>query len=397
MKPHWSGVIAVTTILICCSSLVCQAKPIPVSSLRWAENLLARASNPINNQWTITTFELSDAEEAFQQILYKYGRSSRAYNGLARCRMNRSHYTQAITAYRKSLELSPDKNMIYAELQTALLTQQVAKLAVPDLPNGHMLVSINRYPLPNQPNMWVVLSARVVLPKKDEWGGWTEPSYMDTCISVFMQDGSHLKKLCDFQKIGYQEDYIDVHLLLHDMNHDGTKEIIVHLIASGGDHTPSYMNVFIWKNQQLHKVFGGFSDNPYLIKDINHDGRYEIIDDHMIGDYMCVADMPHWANIYAYKNGTFQLANGDYPSEFTTIQEYMKELLREFPRDTDLLEYLGTTYEIQKYPSLAIRSYRKAMQVYRHELNAERDPAGRARIQADINTIHQRIRRLKAQ
>ncbi len=396
MKARTVSLTLLAAIVGLSGSFAQAAKQVPESSFRWAEKLLARASNPITSQWTETAFGLSDAEEAFQQILHKYGPSLRANNGLARCRMSRGHYTQAISAYRKSLAVSSNQNTIRAELQTALITQQIAKLAIHELPKGHTLVSINRFPQQNQQDMWVALSARVVLPKKDEWGGWTFPSYMDTCISVFLQDGSHLKKPCDFQKIGYQDEYIDVHLLLHDMNHDGTKEIIVHQIASGGDHTPSHMNVFKWENQQLHKLFGGFSQNPYLIKDINRDGKYEIVDDHMIGGYMCVADMPHWANIYAYKNGTFQLANGDYPSEFTKIQEYMQQLLREFPRDTELLEYLGTTYEIQKRPSLAIQSYRKAIQVYRHDLNADRDPVGRAKIQEDINELHQRICRLKA-
>lgn len=347
----------------------------------------------------MTALNLSDAEEVFQQILYKYGPSSRAYNGLARCRMNRNHYAQAITAYNKSLVVLPNQNTIRAELQTALITQQVATLATPELPKGHTLVSINRYPLKNQPNMWVALSAKVVLPVKEQYGIWSDPSYLHACITVFMQDGTHLKILTQIRMLGYRGDdlcYNDVRAFVYDTNHDGTKEVMVHQIAYGGDHTPSRMDVFIWKNQQLHKVFGGFSDNPYFIKDINRDGKYEIIDNHMIGYCMCIAWMPRWTNIYAYKNGTFQLSNGDFPSEFTKLKVYMQELLREFPRDTDLLEYLGTTYEIQKRTRLAIRSYRKAAQVYRHDLNAERDPTGRTEIQADINALHQRIRKIKS-
>lgn len=381
--------------LIINAALAEAANSVPRSSLRWAEELATDSSNPTRCIEDMR-YGPSNAEDAFQWLLVKYGPNAQAYNGVARCRMQLGNYTGAQMAYEKSLALSPGNPTITQELQTCLTLVHVAEQVTPMLPKGHSLLRVCPVPGQDQANDWVALSARVKQPEKDGYP-WIDYSRI-TLTAVKDTDGLYTMQtqillLGLWGEIDH-DGFGDVQLTVLDITGDGIPEIVVHAMFIGGSWSPSHLLIYQWQSNQLVKLLGVSSDEPLNIKDLGHDGRYDIINDHAIGWRPCHAAQPRWTNIYAYKNGTYQLANGDYPLEFTDLQKDIQEQLREFPRDPELLQYLGTTYEIQKRLHLALQAYLKAEKYFRKVLNGESDPEWRATIQVHINNIRQRIQAL---
>ncbi len=395
MKTHWLSIISVISILSSSPSIVCHAKPIPEASLRWADRLAADRLDPTKCIEGIRWGSIR-TEEAYQWLLVKFGPNARAYNGVARSQMQLGNYTGAQQAYEKSLALSPNNPVIEQELQTCLTLVHVAEQITPMLPKGQSLVRVCALPDNDQQKVWIALSARV--------GTYAECGYdMYTFITLTVvkdTDGvfaiqSQLAPSGFYYREIDDAGYADVQLFVLDLSGDGQPEIVVHENYVGGSWMPSHLLVYQWRANQLVKMLGVSGDDRLVVKDLKHDGRYEIINQHAIGRQLCHADMPRWTNVYAYKNGTFQLANGDYPSEFTDLQKEIQEQLLKFPHDPELLQYLGTTYEIQKKPLLAIRAYKMAIKYYDKETHHDDDRQLRADTLITINDINKRIEALK--
>ncbi len=390
MMPHWSGVFAVTTLLLCSPFVACHSKPITESSLRWAEKLAIDPSNPTRCIEDMRCGP-SNAEDAFQWLLVKYGPNAESYNGVARSRMQLGNYTGAQMAYERSLALSPGNPTVAQELQTCLTLVHVAEQITPMLPEGHSLLRVCPVPGQDQASYWVALSARVE--QKDNGYSHITLTMVKVTAGFYTKQTQILLPGFYYREID-NDGYSGVQLCVIDITCDGIPEVVIHANYSGGSWSPSHLLIYRWQSNQLVKLLGVSSDEPLSVTDLGHDGRYEIINKHAVGWLMCHAAQPRWTNIYAYKNGTYQLANGDYPLEFTELQMDIQEQLREFPHDPELLQYLGSTYEIQKRPRLALQAYRKAIRYYTKAAKSDNDPTGRAEILAIINTIRQRIQAL---
>lgn len=123
--------------------------------------------------------------------------------------------------------------------------------------------------------------------------------------------------------------------------------------------------------------------------------RYEIINDHAIGYDLAHYEQPRWTNIYAYKNGTYQLANGDFPDEFRSLYSEISKQLKAHPSDPELLKYLGILYEIRKQPKQALEAYKKSLKAFDEYISGADTPELKAKYQWETNDIKQRIALLR--
>lgn len=133
------------------------------------------------------------------------------------------------------------------------------------------------------------------------------------------------------------------------------------------------MEIFTLGKGVLINSFGVESNWPIWIQDINHDGRCEIGTYHEIGETMDHASQPVWMDIYAYKNGKYQLADADFPSEFRGWPVQLKQALHAHPGDPDILRHLGEAYAILGERRRALTSYDEAVVASRKAIHSETD------------------------
>ncbi|MCX6344306.1 MAG: hypothetical protein NT018_04440 [Armatimonadetes bacterium] len=372
-------------VVIICSNAA--AAKVPEKTLHWADRLLATANRPFS-QWSgdcRRPWDALDAKDAYLQAIKKYGRDARLLTGLARSQMLLGEYSDAVRNYQNALQLTPRDKKLNNELGLVVLSESVSKLAIESLPKSHKVIRALRYP--DQKGMvWFVLSAV-------HQEGHFDDEYSDIRLTVFQKRSSQLKKL--WQSDALHHSQLDsaniISLLLEDITADGEPDILVPAIFVGGSWAPSYLAVFRWHNGKMRKLLGVSSDLPLIISDFNHDGRYEINNWHVVGWNLSHAEQPYWTNIYAYKNDKYQLANGDFPRQYRELAADIKQRLKTYPNDWELLKYQGIICQIQRRPAMALRYFKRALRIFRTTLGDETDPEFKPRMNHEIQDIERRI------
>jgi tetratricopeptide (TPR) repeat protein len=378
--------LIILLITITCSNS--DAAKAPEKTVQWADRLLATANRPVS-QWGSDCrlpWDALDANGAYLHAILKYGRDARLYAGLARSQMLLGEYSNAVRNFQSSLKLSPRDKVLKKELDLAALSESVSKLAIESLPKGHKVIRALRYS-DRKGLVWLVLSAIHQKGPFDE--------YSDIRLTVLQKRSNQLKKLWQSDELARaQLDYANiVSLSLEDITADGKPEILVPLTFIGASWTPSYLAVYKWQNGKMRKLLGVSSELALTISDFNHDGRYEINNWHVVGWNLCHAEQPYWIDIYAYKNGAYQLADADFPWRYRELAAYIKKCLKKYPNDWELLKYQGVIYQIQRRPAAAQRYFKRALRMCRITLRDWTYSDIKPRMKYEIQDIEQRIQR----
>lgn len=332
----------------------------PEASIKWAEEWLARAefdrqsSQPYPTQWT-----LREAEKGFSNILTKYGiDDGRAWAGLARSQAGLGKYDKSVNSYKKALSILPGHQNLRKELDTVIKQQAIAKSVSTQLPEGEEALQAVPYPVPGEKNLWAVLTGKVVWDR--EQLSW--PGISNCRLTLFRGEPQSLKELWNIRISGHlgSEDFNFVYLHIKDITGDDIPEMVLPEVIIGGSWVPSHIDIFTWRSGGVIKLLGASSDMPVKVKDLDHNGTYEVIAEHAIGLSLAHYEQPRWLYTYAYKDGTYQLAEKDFPEVYRDLNKEVRARLKEYPDDYELLFYLGRLYEIQRKPKAALNAYYKA-------------------------------------
>jgi|GEM_PF-3688014 len=380
--------ISILITLILCTTAFAK---VPQKSLHWAERLLATANlpltkcdNPYMHDW-----DAMNAEDAYKQVIHKYGMDTRLYAGLADSQMLLGKYKDAVKNYQSALKLSQKNKSLKIKLDLAIQSDYMSKLVLSSLQKNHKVVRILRIS-DSSGIVWLVLSA---IRNKGYNGN------DDIRLTVFRVISNQPVLLWQSEKLCYSSPDLteasSVQLTLEDITGDKEPEIIVPTSFSGVSWTPSHIAIFRWQNGKMHKLLGVRSDTPLVISDLDHNGRYEVIGEHCIGSSMGHAGMPSWKDIYEYKNGIFQLADGDFPNQYRDLAIKIRQKLRKYPSDWSLFKYQGIIHQIQHNSSRALHSLKRALRTCKASLKNETDKEYRSYLAYNIQDIEHRIDRIK--
>ncbi len=387
-----NGLIAICAALCIIYPCMTQANnKVPDSSLLWADRLLLQTHPPFGADGSMR-IDAESAENAFNAIINKYGPNGRVLVGLGKSQQLLGKHDKAVSSFEKADRLSPGNTAIRYKLQCARELAEVTKSAIAKLPKQHTILQTAEYPIPGHNKQWLVLSAI----KSD--GTW--PDYSSVKLTLFSAAPNNLRTVWQSENLGFphskgEDNFNDVRLYVFDMNGDGISEAVVPQIIIGASWTPTHLDVFEWQNGRMTSVLGVSSDEPPEVRSLSRDGRYQVINIHAIGYSICHAAQPRWQNVYDYKDGNYQLATGDYPYIIRMLQ---RDILRELdnnPKDFELLEYLGITYQMQKRLKVAERTFTRAEKLCKNELRQETDPGLRTRLAWKQNDIQHRIYKVR--
>ena len=276
------------------------------------------------------------ALHAFGSILRKYGPDCRAYVGLARAQMLVGDYDLAAQSCRKALAMCPDSCAARLVLATAEQTADVVRVFGRSM-NGRKIGQAIRYAVGGKKNAWLVLSSRVIYENDRQID-----THTDARLSLLRMDGHRLTTVWQSRALGpgYTQgrfDYIRLHVL--DLTGDRVPEALVTETQIGASWQPSHLDVFGRRGQEMVHELGVSSDEPLSIGDLNGDRRYEISSYRFIGDTLSHSQQPLWFDIYAFKHGCYQQANGDFPRQYRPLAAAIRQLLALHPNDAGLLGY----------------------------------------------------------
>ena len=158
-------------------------------SIDWAERLLNHSSfdyqmstGGIWDREGGTQPVLRDAEDAFTDILAKYGGKSngRVWVGLARAQAKLGEYDKALRSFEQALSLLPGHRTLAQELSQVRTQSEVARTASTAIPKGETVLQALTYPAHGETNLWAVLSAHVKREKGEFW-----PQIIEGHLTIF--------------------------------------------------------------------------------------------------------------------------------------------------------------------------------------------------------------------
>lgn len=346
-------IIALAFIFAVFGSVSVPAKA-PEASIRWAEGLLQGESNcQHKNEWTYPTRRrLSEAEQAFQQVLTKYGPDIRTYLGLGSAQMQLGKYAQAVQSFKRALSLDPKSVSVKSKLNDALKLGLIAKSAGKLLPPSHVVLRVMPYSVAKGADYWLVLSAKGSILKTAE--DYLGASITDSRLTLFKGSPSNLTQVWQSGILkrgdGLADEFNDVQLNLKDLTGDGIPEAVVSEITYGGSWIPSHLDIFGLSDGNIISLLGVSSDFPLCVIDFDGDGRYEVMRQHAIGEEPAHYEQPVWVDIYAYNGRTYKLANSEFPEEFREVYKQIQTALKKYPDDPELLRYQETVRRILRLP-----------------------------------------------
>lgn len=340
----------------------------PESSLRWAENLLAKASPHLNRSHDILPDlprrYLRDAANAFRRILAKYGPNPRAYMGLGEAQIQLGKYANAAQSFGEAAAMTKKNEKARWRKGEAERFAQIASFALKVLPKGESVVRVLYFPAAGK-GSWLVLSAETIY-ANDAMDYYYRA--MHVRLSVFKESASQIRRVWRSDQIRYSDshgfygelEFTDLQLYLIDLTGDGIPEVVVSGMCLGASWVPSHTEVFDWRKGRMVCLLRADSVLGLDLSDLNHDGKYEATTMYEVGVDMCHAEQPCWQDIYAYKDGRYVLADSDFPKEYSGFCKKLQRTLKRYPNDVELPKYLGMSYEIQGQRRMALRYYRLA-------------------------------------
>ena len=287
---------------------------------------------------------------------------ARAYTGLGRCQALLGDYEQAASSFRKALETDPGYGVAKGWLLEAYGLAQVAQATLSQLPKGSRVIRIEPLPgdrlLPRSELRWVMLSAKQIT--TGEGPPYFDVAFDNARLSVVLQKGNgppQIQQSVELNDTWFSNTANALQLYVLD---EMPPKVIAEAVMIGASWSPAHIDAFAWREGKLIKLLALTSDEPMWIQDLKGDGCHEIGDFHAVGDEMSHAEQPRWTNVYAYQDGRYQIANGDFPQEFTALTSEIRETLGRYPGDYELLKYLGVCYEIAGDRTAALDAYREA-------------------------------------
>lgn len=341
----------------------------------------------------IPSEQYHNALVAFKAAVKSDSHDPRAYFGLAQCQQRLGMYRDAASTYRSALALSPADPGILSAYHVDLSLLALAHQAGPHLPHGQRILQIEPIDIENQ-TRWLVLSA------EPETDGLV--SYANANLSLFEPADGELHRLWtsrlfsttpvaggDTTVPGIDQFFTQLYLVTADVYGNGEQEACVLDESSAASAIPSHLDIFSQKNGILVRTFQTDSVMPIWIQDIDNDGRREIGTYSKVGDTLPGYEMPTWMDIYAVKNGKYELANADFPTEFRTWPAQLKQVLRTHPGDPDVLRHLGKAYAILGERQNAIAAYNAAVTACRKAMHSNTDRSMISAGKAELLRIEQ--------
>ncbi len=282
----------------------------------------------------------------------------------------------------------------------------VSDAAIKRIPDANIIVRVLRLPSKDTP-AWAVLSTtgeakyRRPIPSLRMVTCFTEISNIR--VSIFRGRADCPELTWQSKVLGNPASdflYREVQLELMDLTNDGNPEVLViesEMGKYGKDRV--HADVFSWREGVLKKILGVNSEYEILFRDIDGNGKYSVISSRRIGYGLPIWPVPKWIDIYSYKQGVYQLSNGDFPREYDSILKEIRHTQKKAPENAELLLYLGRIYEIQRKPASALMAYRRSLVPgYKHLAKAklEKNPLAIARTKRIVDEAERRIELLFA-
>jgi hypothetical protein len=247
---------------------------------------------------------------------------------------NKGEYWNIIQPFKKALINAPKNNSFKTNEENTEQKLALIEKIAPTLPNCYEILDIAKFRIPNNANQQVALLAA-----KAEKG--TPDSYLtmftNTRLFIFQKNNDeYIKVWASNQLKGFNL----AMLIISDITGEGKPSIVVCEISICGCRTSSHLDIFSNTGSEWHKIFdGGNNEMPGEIRDIDGDGKSEIILRNSIGLRMCHAEQPRWLNIFAYNGRNYSLANHRFPNEFKELRRCILSLISKYPDDNELLYY----------------------------------------------------------
>ena len=323
----------------------CHTRAVPEAAFRWAERQLRQAAAFPSNLYDCDQGAES-AAQAFRSIISKYGPTPRAYVGIARSQALAGDYSGAVRNCRAALALSPKSVSVERELRIAKENEYVAARAAALL-EKRSIIRVVRYRVDTRQRLWLVLASRKSFDTDRQID-----IHSDVCLALLDMNPRNPSVVWRSRALGpgYTRgrfDYLQLYLL--DLTGDKIPEALVTETQVGAWWNPSHLDVFAFKASGVSHLLGVSSEEPPTIADLNGDGRYEVRNYRFIGTTMCHGEDPLWFDVHAYKDGTYQLANGDFPHQYRKLAGEMRKQLALHPDDRELRHYLGRLRKFQRH------------------------------------------------
>lgn len=202
------------------------------------------------------------------------------------------------------------------------------------LPNGYEVLDIASFrEAENDTPKIALLTAKTDKTTPDSY----LTNFTNTYLSVFKEVNNRYQKIWISDMLTGSNLAI---LIVYDITGDGNPDVVVCEVEICGSRSPSHFDVFSDTEYGWHRIFSGSSnEEPGKLRDLNRDGKYEIILNNSIGKLMSHAEQPRWLSIYAYDGKNYILANRRFPNEFKELQRKIKTLILKYPDDSELLYY----------------------------------------------------------
>jgi tetratricopeptide (TPR) repeat protein len=236
---------------------------------------------------------VQEAHDAFYDIVRKYGASDRAYAGLAACLLRAHQYEQAAHAFRLALLWSPRSVSAQAGLLSAGRLNQISAAVSATLrAPGMEVLCVRPFPPENGVPRWMVLYAN----KRVD--GPADEGITEARVACYAGAGSTLSRIWqssalvgpDAGKGAFRE------ITMTTWNRKGSAipDVIVHgtYFGTQGFWDPADMEIFAYHRGGFQRILDVGSSEPLWLEDIDHDGRYEILNFTEFGTELSHVDQP---------------------------------------------------------------------------------------------------------
>ncbi len=381
--PEQERSLTILQALIKSGAAVPPAPTKATSSLQWVVRKLSKIptgpplEEDLREEDGFHSSDLHDAAETFRAILIKYGPSARAYVGLGECRLRQDRYVEADHAFRVALLLAPGNTAAITDLRQVTPLLRVSQAISRQLSTGQKVFCVRAYPVDRDRQRWAVLYGQRVYDEADRYY-----DYHNVHLDLFAENDDEYHRIWQSGALHYVwqscGEFNEIQMCIFPMSGNKIPEIFVHEVSFGLDCEPSHLDMFAWRQSRLSHILALDSSEPLVIEDLNHDHRYQVRNIYEIGTTMSHAEQPRWSDVYDYEHGRYVLADQRFPQEFAYWTHGLETLLKQYPKDYEILRYLALAYRIEGQLKPARRAYRQAEKLYEQALRTASDRDERA-------------------
>lgn len=354
------GLISLLTVGGINDALAVRGMDVDADRLAWAERVIREATFEESKQLTggVPNEALHDVLAAFERWTLEHPDNAAASTQLGRVQMLLGRYADALGRFQTSLRLAP--NDANARRGEARATNRLAAIA-----------TIRRF-LPMTGDVLYVEPLRIGA--KSGWlavTGAKKPAhlyYFDTYTSLRLHwvtgagEARRLEWQSDILRTPELDmsEYNGIKVAVTDVTRDGEPEIMALRTLIGASWLPSQLSVLQWRGGRMRSILEAFSSMPHSGRDLDGNGTVEFLAEDEIGVEPPHVAQPRWHDVYAYDGNRYVVANKRFPGRFRAWPRTLESVIKEYPRDWELWEHLGMTWEILRNRLKASEAYRKA-------------------------------------